>query len=75
MIKGDDGKWHEEEVEENRMRYKTDLYVLELFNSQGELLYKYPLAHYADGIRIINKKIYILDKNRSMRFHIYEISA
>ncbi|MFC1555278.1 hypothetical protein ACFL7D_11650 [candidate division KSB1 bacterium] len=52
---------------------ETDMYVLELFTSEGILLYKFPLTHFCDGLRIIDNRIYILDKNRTMQFYIYEI--
>ncbi|MCK5147358.1 NHL repeat-containing protein [bacterium] len=53
--------------------YETDLYVLELFSSDGELLYRYPLDHSVDGVKIIEDRIYLVDTKRSMRFYIYQI--
>ncbi len=52
---------------------ETDMYCLELFSNSGILLYRYPLKHFCDGLKIIDDRIYILDRLRGMRFYIYNI--
>lgn len=51
----------------------TDLFQLELYDSDGILLHKFPLTHYVDGIRCHGDKIYLLDKNHTAQFFEYRI--
>jgi len=62
-----------EKIVGNVENTETDIYELELFSKNGELLAKYPLTHFCDGLKIINNCIYLCDERREMLFHIYEI--
>jgi len=51
----------------------TDMYQLEVYNSDGILLGKFPLKHFVDDIRIKKDKLYLLDKMRGMQYYEYKI--
>jgi hypothetical protein len=53
--------------------FETDMYRIDLYDIDGIYLYSFPLNHFCDGIKINGDKVYITDKNRSMRFFIYNI--
>ncbi|MFC1565183.1 NHL repeat-containing protein [candidate division KSB1 bacterium] len=50
-----------------------DYYELEVFSNDGILLYKYPLSVFWDGLRIIDDRLYILDKDHNMQYNVFEI--
>ena len=52
---------------------ETDVYILEVFDSEGVLLGRIPLNHFADLIRISGDRLFILDKLRVMQVHEYKI--
>lgn len=52
----------------------TDAFKLEVFDPEGVLLQSFPLDHYADNIEISGNRIYLLDKVRHMKVHVYEIN-
>ncbi len=52
---------------------ECDNYCLELFSNDGVLLKVFMLDYIANLIKIIDDKIYVLDKLRGMQFHIYDI--
>jgi sugar lactone lactonase YvrE len=64
---------HSTKIEGNTDLTKTDMYDLEIFNPEGILLGKIRLDHFADGIKIIGDRLYILDQNRGMQFYEYRI--
>ncbi len=53
----------------------SDAFKLEVFDSEGVLLQSFPLDHYGDNIEISGDKIYILDKVRHMKVHVYKFNA
>jgi hypothetical protein len=53
----------------------TDAFKLEVFDSEGVLLQSFPLDHYGDNIEISGSRIYILDKVRHMKVHVYQIGG
>ncbi len=57
----------------NADKLDFDHHTLELFSSEGILLKIFTLNSWADNFWIFNDKIYVLDKMRGMRFHIYDI--
>ena len=52
---------------------KTDAYEIEIYDPEGALLGKIPVDHFVDGIWIVGKKVYLLDRNRGMQFFEYNI--
>ncbi len=52
---------------------KTDMFKLEIFDTNGELLGHIPVDHFVDDIRIFGDKVYLLDKFRGMQYYEYEI--
>jgi len=50
----------------------SDAFRLEVFDAEGVLLQSFPLDHYGDNIEISGDKIYILDKVRHMKVHVYK---
>ncbi len=52
---------------------ETDMYELQIFRKDGKLLWKLPLDHFADDIRIFNDRLFILDKYRGMNYYEYRI--
>ncbi len=52
---------------------KTDIFQLELYDSDGILLYKFPLTHYVNDIRCHKDKIYLLDADHRAQFFEYRI--
>lgn len=52
---------------------KTDIYQLEIYNQEGILLGKIPLTHFVDDIRIIEDRIFLLDKRRGAQYYEYKI--
>jgi len=51
----------------------TDLYKLEIFDSEGSLLGEIPLTHFADAIFIFGYDLFILDKMHACTFYQYRI--
>ncbi|MCP4727602.1 MAG: 6-bladed beta-propeller [bacterium] len=60
-------------VSSNNDIRKTDVFCLEIFDGNGVLSGRIPLTHFADDIRIIDDKLYILDKFRGMQYYEYAI--
>jgi sugar lactone lactonase YvrE len=52
---------------------ETDMYQLEVYASDGILLGKLPLSQFADDIRIIKDRLFLLDRMRGMGYHEYKI--
>lgn len=53
----------------------SDALKLEVFDPEGMLLQSIPLDHYADSIEINRDRLYILDKVRHMKVHVYRITG
>ncbi len=51
----------------------TDMYQLEVYDSDGVLLGSLQLDKFADDIYIKNDRIYLLDRLRGMQYHVYKI--
>ncbi len=60
-------------LEGNTELTETDMFALEVFNSDGTLLADFPLTHFANDITILGDRIYILDKLRGSMFFEYKI--
>jgi len=52
---------------------KTDMYKLQIFDSQGILLGSIPLNHFVDGITIKKDRVYLVDKLRGTKYYEYKI--
>lgn len=52
---------------------ETDMYQLEVFDSDGILLGKLPLKHFVDDIRIEKDRLFLLDKMRGTQYYEYRI--
>ena len=52
---------------------KTDMFQLEVYDTDGIMLGKISLDHFADDIHIHKDKIYLLDRMRGMQFYEYKI--
>jgi sugar lactone lactonase YvrE len=52
----------------------TDMYKLEIFNPEGELLGSLPLDHFVDGIYIKGNRLFLWDAMRGAKFYEYRIS-
>ena len=48
-------------------------YAVDLYNPDGEFLYRYPLDHYCNNIRVIGDRLFICDKGFTMDFYVYQI--
>ncbi len=53
---------------------ETDIFELEIFNKDGNLLGRIPLKQFADHIRIFGSKLYLIDKLRGMQIYEYTIT-
>jgi len=51
----------------------TDMYKLEVFSSEGELLGSLPLDHFVDGIYIKGDRLFLWDAMRGAKFYEYRI--
>lgn len=51
----------------------TDIYELEVFDSEGILLQRSPVEHFVDDMRIFGDSLFLLDKLRGMQFIQYRI--
>jgi len=51
----------------------TDMYKLEVFSSEGELLGSLPLDHFVDGITIKGDRLFLWDAMRGAKFYEYRI--
>ena len=51
----------------------TDLYKLEIFDTEGILFGEIPLTHFADAIFIFGNDLFILDKMHASTFYQYRI--
>jgi sugar lactone lactonase YvrE len=52
----------------------TDMYKLEIFTPDGELLGEIPLTHFIDMIYIHKDRLFLLDRDRGVKFYEYIIS-
>jgi len=52
---------------------KTDIYKLEVFDSEGILLGEIPLAHFADRIFVHKEHLFIMDKAHASTIYQYRI--
>jgi len=52
---------------------KTDAYRLEVYDQDGILLGAVPLSHFVNGIRIVNDRLFIIDKMRGAKVFEYRI--
>ncbi len=55
---------------ENR---ETDSFQLEIYDQDGILLGTIPLTHFVDDIRIIEDRLFLLDKVRGAQYYEYKI--
>jgi DNA-binding beta-propeller fold protein YncE len=53
---------------------ETDMYQLEVYDSEGVLLGNIQLDKFADAIYIHKDMIYLLDQMRGMQFYVYKIN-
>lgn len=60
-------------VEGNTDVEETDMYRMEVYDPDGELLGSIPLDKFVDGIHIAKDKIYLLDQMRGMQYYVYKI--
>jgi sugar lactone lactonase YvrE len=51
----------------------TDIYKLEVFNPEGELLGSLPLDHFVDGIYVKDGRLFLWDALRGAKFYEYKI--
>ncbi|OGD23269.1 MAG: hypothetical protein A2Y69_12760 [Candidatus Aminicenantes bacterium RBG_13_59_9] len=51
----------------------TDMYKLEVFGPEGELLGSLPLDHFVDGIYIKGDRLFLWDAMRGAKFYEYRI--
>jgi hypothetical protein len=72
MVGGPDGI-HSIKAMGNQELQTTDMYKLEVFDSDGLLLGEIPLTHFVDGIRIWKDRLFLLDRDRGARFYEYQI--
>jgi sugar lactone lactonase YvrE len=52
---------------------KTDMYRLEVFSPEGELLGSLPLDHFVDGIYLKGERLFLWDAMRGAKFYEYRI--
>jgi len=52
---------------------KTDMYKLEVFSPEGELLGSLPLDHFVDGIYLKGERLFLWDAMRGAKFYEYRI--
>jgi hypothetical protein len=52
---------------------ETDMYKLQVYDSEGVLLGNIPLKHFVDGITINKDKVYLVDKLRGTKYYEYKI--
>jgi len=58
-------------VQGNTEIQKTDMYKLEIFSPEGELLGSLPVDHFVDGISIRGSRLFLWDSLRGARFYEY----
>jgi len=51
----------------------TDAYKLEVFDLSGILLGEIPISHFADDIRILGDYLFLLDRERGVKYYEYQI--
>jgi sugar lactone lactonase YvrE len=51
----------------------TDMYRLEVFSPEGELLGSLPLDHFVDGIYLKGERLFLWDAMRGAKFYEYRI--
>jgi hypothetical protein len=52
---------------------ETDAYRLEVYDQDGALLGSIPLDHFVDGIRIVNDRLFVIDRMRGAQVFEYRI--
>lgn len=62
-------------VEGNTEVEKTDMYKLEIFSTEGELLGSLAVDHFVDGIYIKGLRLFLWDGLRAAKFYEYKIEA
>ncbi len=61
------------ETKGNTDLQETDMYALEIFDTDGVLLGEIPLTHFADEIYIKNDHLFLLDQMRGVKYYQYKI--
>ncbi len=51
----------------------TDMYQLDVFDSEGVLLGSLPVSQFVDGIWIYGDRLYLLDRDHGVAYHQYRI--
>jgi hypothetical protein len=51
----------------------TDMFQLDVLDSEGVLLGSLPLTQFVDGIWIFGDRLYLLDRDRGVAYHQYRI--
>ena len=57
----------------NTEESETDIYKLEVFSKDGELLQEIPTKHFCDKMKVYGDRLFILDTMRGMMLHEYKI--
>lgn len=52
---------------------KTDMFKLEVFDAEGLLLGEIPVSQFVDGLSIWKDKLFILDRDRGVKYYEYQI--
>jgi sugar lactone lactonase YvrE len=60
-------------VQGNTEIQKTDMYRLEVFSAEGELLGSLAVDHFVDGITIKGNRLFLWDGLRGAKFYEYRI--
>lgn len=61
------------EIQGNTDLQETDMYILEIFDTDGVLLGTIPLNHFVDDIYIKNNSLFLLDQMRGVKYYQYRI--
>jgi hypothetical protein len=60
-------------VEGNTDLRTTDMFQLDVFDPEGNLLGSVPVSQFVDGIWIFGDRLYLLDRDRGVAYHQYRI--
>lgn len=74
MVSGSAGGVETRKTQGNTDLQTTDMYKLEVFTSDGVLLGEIPLTQFVDMIYINKDRLFLLDRDRGVKFYEYNIS-
>ncbi len=74
VVRGSSGGVTTRKIQGNTDLQTTDMYKLEIYTPDGVLLGEIPLTQFVDSIYIWKDKLFLLDRDRGVKYYEYQIT-